>query len=350
MKICPKCKTDNPMVACFCRNCRYEFPEETKSGQSVSPKILSFILVEDTYTAGSIIHFQWVTENATIAKLNEQEVDLIGHINYKVDKAEPISLTVENDYDKATKTIRIVPKPQPSIRNFSVAQSNIRAGQDIKLKWEAKNCHRISLVWSDGSVDVTNKTFCKVPLMQSETFTIIGYAEDEHVFVEQDFRVNVIAPVKINKFVTDKSVVVEGDKVILSWDVENASSITLMPLMKDVTKMSHYEINPSRTSEYILVARNNISQEELPLSIGVRQLPKMDLKFADALTNIKMPSFDVNLSFFSESRSKAWIDEWMTTKPIEEIKLSVRMNRIKAFLQKHFDKIRQQRWKKILHY
>ena len=40
---------------------------------------------------------------------------------------------------------------------------------------------------------------------------------------------------------------------------------------------------------------------------------------------------------------KARIDEWMTTKPIEEIKWSVRMNRIKAFLQKHFDKIIQKR-------
>lgn len=326
IKVCPKCKTDNPMVASFCRHCRYEFPEETKSGQSLPPQIASFVLIEDAYTIGSIIHFEWVTDNATSAKFKEQDVDLIGHIDYKVDKAESITLTVENDYDKATKTIRIVPKPQPSIKNFSAAQSNIRAGQDIKLKWEARNCHRISLVWSDGSVDVTNKTYCKVPLMQSETFTIIGYAEDENVFVEQNFRVNVIAPVRINKFVTDKSVVVEGDKVILSWDVENASSITLMPLMKDVTKMSHYEINPSRTSEYVLVARNNISQEEVPLSVGVRQLPKMDLKFTDALTNIKMPSCDVNLAFLSESLTKARVDEWMTVRPIDNIRFSILKN------------------------
>jgi hypothetical protein len=325
-KVCPKCKTENPMVASFCRHCRYVFPEETKNGQVVTPKIVSFILIEDVYTIGSIIHFDWVTENATSAQLNGQEVDLIGHFDFKVDKAESITLTVENDYDKAAKTIRLVPRPQPSIRNFSAAQSNIRSGQDIKLKWEAKNCHRISLVWSEGSIDVTNKTYCKVPLLQSETFTITGYAEDENVFVEQNFRVNVIAPVRINKFVTDKSVVVEGDKVILSWDVENASSITLMPLMKDVTKMSYYEINPSRTSEYVLVARNNLSQEEVPLSVGVRQLPKLDLKFADALTNIKMPSCNVNLSFLSESLTKARVDEWMTMRPIDDIRFSILKN------------------------
>ena len=328
IKICPKCKIDNPLAACFCRQCRYEFPEETKSGQSVSPQIASFVMTEDAYTIGSIIHFEWVSENATSAKFNGQDVELIGHIDYKVEKAETITLTVENDYDKATKTIRIIPKAQPSIRNFSAAQSNIRAGQDIKLKWESKNCHRVSLVWSNGSVDVTNKTYCKVPLMQSETFTIIGYAEDENVFVEQNFRVNVIAPVRINKFVADKGVIVEGDKVILSWDVDNASSITLMPLVKDVTKMSYYEINPSRTSEYILVARNNISQAEVPLSVGVRQLPKMELKFADALAKIEMPSCDVNLSFLSESLKKARVDEWMMTQPIENIRLAVWRNTI----------------------
>ena len=95
---------------------------------------------------------------------------------------------------------------------------------------------------------------------------------------------------------------------------------------------------------------NNISQDEAFVSVGVRQLPKMDLKFADSFSEIEMPSCDVNMSFLSDSLKKARIDEWMTTKPIEKIKWSVRMNKIKAFFHKQFDIIRQKRWKGILHY
>ena len=108
----------------------------------------------------------------------------------------------------------------------------------------------------------------------------------------------------------------------------NTETDNYWPLVKDVTKMSYYEINPSRTSEYILVARNNISQAEVPLSVGVRQLPKMELKFADALAKIEMPSCDVNLSFLSESLKKARVDEWMMTQPIENIRLAVWRNTI----------------------
>ena len=162
--------------------------------------------------------------------------------------------------------------------------------------------------------------------------------------------VSVIAPVVIRGFYADKDVIAESDKVKLTWDVENATSIMLYHLMKDLSKQRRYEVSPSRTTEYRIVAMNSISQDEASVSVGVRQLPKMDLKFADSFSKIEMPSCDVNMSFLSDSLKKARVDEWMTTKPIEEIKWSVRMNRIKAFLHEQFDIIRQKRWKRILHY
>ena len=111
MKLCPKCKTENPKEASFCRHCRYEFPEATKNGTSVSPQTLSFKLHESDYTIGSIIHFDWTVENATIIKLNEYDVTSNGTAEMAVEKAESITLTAENDYDKTTRTIRLSPRP-----------------------------------------------------------------------------------------------------------------------------------------------------------------------------------------------------------------------------------------------
>ncbi len=52
-KQCPKCHTENPVPAKFCRHCRYEFPEATITGGSLSPEIKSFKIREDKYWKGS---------------------------------------------------------------------------------------------------------------------------------------------------------------------------------------------------------------------------------------------------------------------------------------------------------
>lgn len=350
MKICPKCKTDNPQAANFCRHCRYEFPEATKNGAAVSPLIISYKVLEDKYTIGSIIHFDWTVENATVIKLNEHDVTSNGTAEMTVEKAESIILTAENDYDKTTRTIRLSPRPLPSINFFSASNHSVQSGQEIKLKWEFRNTVKAKLISFEGEIDVTNKTFVKVSPNNTETYQLICYSCDERIFVEKSLQVNVVAPVVIRGFYVDKDVIAESDKVILTWEVDNATSIMLYPFMKDISKQHRYEVSPSRTTEYRIVAMNSISQDEASVSVGVRQLPKMDLKFADSFAKIDMPSCDVNMSFLSDSLKKTCIDEWMTIKPIEKIKWSIKINRIKVFLQKQFDIIKQNRWKRILHY
>lgn len=340
MKFCPKCKTENPKAASFCRHCRYEFPEATKNGTSVSPRILSFKLQESDYTIGSIIHFEWTVENANVIKLNEYDVTSNGTAEMTVEKTESINLTAENDYDKTTRTIRLLPRPLPSIRLFTASNTSIRAGQEVNLKWEFRYVTKAILISSEREIDVTNKTFIKVTPSNTETYQLICSSCDERIYVEQSIQVRVVVPVVIRGFYADKDVIVESDKVTLTWNVENATSLMLYPLMKDVMNQRRYEVSPSRTTEYRLVAMNNISQEEASLSIGVRQLPKIDMKFVDSFSKIEMPSCNVNMSFLSDSLKKSRVDEWMTTKPIESIKLSVRLNSFFRIVKSLINKIR----------
>lgn len=73
-KQCPKCHTDNPAPARFCRHCRYEFPEATITGGSLSPEIKSFKIREDKYWKGSIVHIDWKVDNANIVMINDVDV------------------------------------------------------------------------------------------------------------------------------------------------------------------------------------------------------------------------------------------------------------------------------------
>ena len=309
-KQCPKCNTDNPLVANYCRHCRYEFPEVTKKGQIISPKIVLFAVCETNYTTGSIIHLKWEVENADIIYINDIDVTSVSTFELKVDKPDTITLVAENDYEKASRSLRLSPKPTPTIKSFSSSTYKIKAGQDVKLKWDVRNSAKVILSYLDTNIDVTKKDYFKLSPKQTETFKLICFADDDSVYTEQELTIHVLGLVKINSFTADKDVVVESEKVKLSWNVENATSIILRPFMRDITNANNYEVSPSRSTEYTIVAQNSISQEERTITVGVRQLPKINMDNLE-FSKIEIPSCNINISSGFDEIKISRIDKYM---------------------------------------
>lgn len=330
-KQCPKCHTENPVPAKFCRHCRYEFPEATITGGSLSPEIKSFKIREDKYWKGSVVHIDWKVDNANIVMINDVDVTSISDFEITVDCAITLTISAENDYDKASKSLRLSPRSLPAITSFSLSQRSISTNQEIKLKWSIRNSAKAVLKYGSEEIDVTHKDYFKHRPDRNTTYTLICFAEDEQFYDEQSIDVHVMLPVKIKSFKANKDYVVESDKVELTWDVENADSVILYPFARDVLSFNRYEVAPSRTTEYRLEARNMISKEEAVVAVGVRTLPKIDVEFADAISKIELPSCNVDLSFISSSMEKSKIDEWMTITPLEDISRLNFKYKIKAF-------------------
>lgn len=330
-KQCPQCHTDNPVLARFCRHCRYEFPEATITGGSLSPEIKRFKIREDKYWKGSVVHIDWRVDNANIVMINDVDVTSRSDFEITVDSATTLTISAENDYDKASKSLRLSPHSLPSITSFSLSQRSISFNQEIKLKWSIRNFARAVLRYGSEEIDVTHKDYFKHRPDKDITYTLVCFAEDEQFYDEQSIDVHVMLPVKINSFKADKDYVVESDKVVLTWNVENADRVTLFPLSREVSSLNRYEIAPSRTTEYRLEARNMISKEEAVVAVGVRTLPKIDVEFADAISKIELPSCNVDLSYISSSMEKSKIDEWMTITPLEDISHLNFKYKIKAF-------------------
>ena len=330
-KQCPKCHTDNPALARFCRHCRYEFPEATITVGSLSPEIKSFKVREGKYWKGSVVHIDWEVNNANIVMINDVDVTSMSDFEITVDSAITLTISAENDYDKASKSLRLSPHSLPSITSFSSSQRSISSNQEIKLKWSMRNFARAVLRYGSEEIDVTHKDYFKHRPDKDITYMLVCFAEDEKFYDEQSIDVHVMLPVKINSFKADKDYVVESDKVVLTWNVENADRVTLFPLSREVSSLNRYEIAPSRTTEYRLEAVNMISKEEAVVTVGVRALPKVDVKFADAISKIELPSCNVDLSFISSSMEKSKIDEWMTIMPLEDLSRLNFKYKIKAF-------------------
>ena len=230
-----------------------------------------------------------------------------------------VTIKAENDYDQISKDLRLSPRPLPSILSFMPSTYQVQAGNEIKLKWDVRNSTRITLSSSKVTKDVSNKNYIKISLDRDEQLTLTAYAEDNNIYVGKTVDIRVLSPVVIHGFYADKDVVVESDKVTLRWNIENADSIMIEPIMKDVTRLSSFQVSPARTTEYRLVASNMISRAEASLSVGVRTLPKIDINLGDTFAKMEIPSCNVDLSFLSDSIKEADVDVWMTTAPSKAI-------------------------------
>ena len=312
-KNCPKCKTPNPVAANFCRHCRYEFSEASKNGLSLSPSIKVFHVKESDYTIGSKIHLEWETENATIVKINGTVVDESSDTEMIVDKPKVIILEAENDYDITKRELRITPGPLPTIDLFRSFSESVLIGQQTKLEWLTRNAERTEVVASDGAILGSGEDgYCNVSPTKTETYHLKCYAMgDPEIFVERVVVVQVLEPVKIEGFNADKESIMETEKVVLSWKVDNATSIEILPSVGEVTHLNKVVVYPHHTIVYRLVARNGQSMDETSVTIEVRNLPKFDLGLLGDISQINLPDCKVDLLSMGEDLKETRVDKWM---------------------------------------
>jgi hypothetical protein len=123
--------------------------------------------------------------------------------------------------------------------------------------------------------------------------------------------------------------------VELKWNIENADKIMLYPNDLDVTQQNSIKVFPNRAVTYRIVASNAISIKEQMISVGVRPLPRLDVKVSDSLLRLQIPNFEIDLAPLTTSIKETDLDRWMlspmgqgVTKTIWEKGLFKRLKKI----------------------
>lgn len=310
-KKCPECNAENPKAANFCRKCRYEFPEATKDGSSLKPEIKYLRIRESQYVVGSTIHIEWDVDNYTKVELAGEDVTLFKDIELIVDKAVELQLVVSNDYDQAKQSVNVVPYSSPVVQRFSSSHSNIKAGKTTRLSWSVDYAKKVLLKSPSDEIDVTVMSELEITPANDTTYTLVAYAVDEGISVSKDITVRVLYDVAINDFSSDIPQTLESQPVELRWDIENADKIMLYPNDIDVTHQNSLKVFPNRTMTYRIVANNAISIKEALLSIGVRPLPRLDVKVSDSLSRLEIPNCEIDLTPLTTSIKETDLDRWM---------------------------------------
>lgn len=326
-KVCPKCNADNPIEANFCRKCCYAFPEETKDGRSLQPKIKAFSVLDDKYVVGSTIHLAWSVEHFTKLMLSDVDVSVYDEYEFLVERATKLELIASNDYAQSTKSVSIKPLPLPNIKKFRSNFSNIRSGQSVKFSWHVEHSSKVELVARDFSVECRPIDSREIRLCESQDVVLRVYSYDPAVYEERICHIDVLAEVEILSAIVTPQFVVESRPVRLAWEIKNADSIMLYPQNIDVTEQTEIEVFPRRTTTYRLQASNKISQKEISISVGVQPLPQIDISLITDLDVIKLPEIKtINLSANS---SMGKISEWMLS--LNDHKIENRLMRYSIF-------------------
>lgn len=310
-KKCPKCNTSNPVAASFCRHCRYEFPEASKNGLSLEPKIAYFRILETQYVMGSTIHLEWVADNFNKLELEGEDVTLYNTADFMVEKAIEIHLVAFNDYAQTQQSIRIIPAPLPQIDYFSSSHHIAMKGGRIRLAWNVSNASRLLLRYASEEKDVTGDDGIELFLDRDTTFTLVAVSFDNDVSIEKQLDVRILEEVGIGTFQSNALQTYETEPVELRWQVDHAEKIILYPGEVDVSKQNRIMVYPSQTTIYRLVASNAISEAEQLITVMVRPLPRVDVNVTNSLSRLQVPAFECDFASLLGSIKETDIDKWL---------------------------------------
>jgi hypothetical protein len=143
----------------------------------------------------------------------------------------------------------------PVINLFSATPGNIVSGGSTTLSWDVSNASAISITPGIGPVGFLNGS---APITPASTTDYTLTASNDQGTVSAVTSVGVFTIVGlpvINSFVaTPPSFIIGGST--LSWNVSNAASISITPVIGPVGSTGSTSVNPASTTIYTLTASN----------------------------------------------------------------------------------------------
>jgi hypothetical protein len=325
-KICPKCNTENPIAANFCRKCRYEFPEASKNGETLSPKITTFRILESDYVIGSTIHVEWTVENANEVYLADDDVTVYNSCEVIVERSNKLTLTAKNDYDETSKELSIKPKQLPVFKKLRSNFATIKSGQVVKISWAIEHSNKITVKTDSEDFSVSPVNSIELKPTHTQDIVIVCESCDPSVTVEQSIHIDVLQEVQILDFKSDDVFIIESRPTKLRWRITGADNIMLYPQNLDVTHMSEVEVFPRRTTTYKITATNRISYNEASITVGVQPLPQVNAELVADLSSIKIPSIGEDVLNADSSMKK--LTRWLLGNPTKKIEKDIWSNSI----------------------
>lgn len=274
-----------------------------------APKIINFGSNEKEVLKGKAIELSWNIENYNKISINNGVGNVTGKHSISVSPTNTTTykLIAENAFDKTENELTVAVLPLPKIKEFRSKQQKIEHGKETQIVWDIDNAEKIELHWLGNMEIVPNKGEKTISPTDHTNYKLIITALDGVTKEEKEITVQVFKRVEIKSFVSDLDFVVETLPVKLSWEIDNASRVTLSSNLQadiDVTGKREIEILPKRTAIFNLKANNELfSVTSSQIKIEVQNIPTFNPSIIPRLPSGKdlIPNFELDFKELSET-------------------------------------------------
>jgi hypothetical protein len=256
------------LVVLFLAGC-YPGGPITITGPSQLPAINSFNASPDSISAGESSSLSWTVTGASTVSIDQGigNVALTGTRAVAPGATTIYTLTASSSAGSVTATTQVIvtaaPPPTPTslpvINSFTASPSDISLGSSTTLSWNVSNTTSVTIDNGVGAVGSSGSTI--VLPSASTTFTLVASNAAGNdtatalVIVSSAPPPPASLPV-INYFTAGPPVISGGGSTTLSWNVSDASSVTIDNGIGPVGSAGTTIVSPASSINYTLTATN----------------------------------------------------------------------------------------------
>lgn len=175
----------------------------------------------------------------------------------------------------AMQTVTVTVDPNPVVNSFMARPTTIDPGDSSTLSWDVANADNVTVTDSNGT-EVYNDSGLMANVMVSpaatETYTLVATNPNGTAMGTAMVTVNPPQGPAINAFTANPTTINLGEETTLSWDVSNATTITISDGAATTTTstdlMGMIALRPLTTTTYTLTASDG-SNPDVPAMVTV---------------------------------------------------------------------------------
>ena len=157
---------------------------------------------------------------------------------------------------------------QITILRFLVEPLHITSGEPATLIWEVRNATNVEI----SGIGEVNPEGGSTTVNPTETTTYTLTASNPKRTISQTVTVTVLDPPIIIKFSANPSSIKRGTQSMLTWDIRNATDVTISGI-GSVSPQGSHAVSPDQTTEYTITARNYVGEVSATATVTVSGWP-----------------------------------------------------------------------------
>ena len=246
--------------------------------------------------AGESTSLSWSATDADTVSIDNGvgSVDPGGSVVISPASTTTYTLTASGPGGNTTASITVTvryPKPAASI---SASLDSVNAGESTTLTWRTTDADTVTIMPDIGVVDPSGSLSVSPGLTSLYTLTAVGPGGTESA----DVQVTVVHPEVVIEFGSEVNAIISGESVLLSWNVSNATFVSIDNGIGEMATSGSVSVSPPETTVYTLTATGPAGTATEAITITVTNPADPPVVVIYSSPDVILPGGSATVSWF----------------------------------------------------